>query len=192
MGYSILTVIYIFKNRKVKIENHLLVNEILIAVLFIIAGILFPFIYQFHSPTLSEVSLNFLWLFTSTFLIMEMGVLVIILLYNGIISRRNPEIMAERDYAKYCEEINKKWKDDLKGELGRKFLHLFTCCIIFFLWTLSLILNDLGILTQIGLDIYSFAYWLIITIGFGFVIMFQIGDLTRLNKFYFLPKWSKR
>ena len=192
IGYSILTFIYIFKNKKVKIEDHLFTNEILIALLFLVAGILFPFIYQFHSPTLSHASLNFLWLFTSTFLIIEMSGWVVMLLYNGIISKRNPEIMAERDYAKYCEDFNKNWKDDLKSEFGRKFLHLFTACLIFFFWTLSLILNDLGILTLLGLDTYSFAYWLIITIGFGFVIMFQIGDLTRLNLFYFLPKWSKK
>ena len=47
IGYSILTLIYIFKNKKVKIENHLFTNEILIALLFLIAGVLFPFMYHF-------------------------------------------------------------------------------------------------------------------------------------------------
>jgi hypothetical protein len=192
IGYSFLTFFYIFKNRKVKIENHLFTNEILIAVLFFNAGILFPFIYEFHSPSLSQESLNFLWLFTSTLVIFEMGIWVIMLLYNGIISKKNPEIMAERDYKKYCQEFDKNWEDNLKSELGRKFLHLFTCFIIFSFFTLGLVLDDLGILAQIGLDTYSFAYWLITTVGFGFVIMFQIGDLARLNKFYMLPKWSKR
>ncbi len=192
IGYSILTIIYIIKNRKIKREKQLLANEIAIALLFLIAGVLFPFMYQFHSPNLSQNSLNYLWLFTSTFFIVEMGIWVIMLLYNGIISKRNPEIMAERDYKKYCEEFDKNWVDDLKSELGRKFLHLFTCFVIFFFWTLGLILDDLGLLTQWGLDNYSFSYWLIITVGFGFVTMFQIGDLTRLNKFYMLPKWSKK
>ncbi|MHA1931148.1 MAG: phosphatidate cytidylyltransferase [Promethearchaeota archaeon] len=192
IGYSILTLIYIFKNLKVKIENHLLINEILIAVLFFVSGILFPLLYKFHSPTLNQGTLNFLWISTSTIFVIEMGIWVIMLLYNGYISKKNPEIMEERDYTKYCEELFKNWKDDLKSEIGRKFLHLFTCFIIFFFWTLGLILDDLGILTQLGLDNYSFAYWLIITVGLGFVIMFQIGDLTRLSKFYMLPKWSKR
>ena len=192
IGYSILTLIYIFNNRKIKIENHLFINEILIALLFLIAGVLFPFMYQFHSPALSQNSLNYLWLFSSTFFIVEMGIWVIMLLYNGYISKINPEIMAERDYRKFCEEFDKNWNDDLKSEFGRKFLHLFTCFVIFFFWTLGLVLDDLGILVQWGLDNYSFSYWLIITVGFGFVIMFQIGDLARLNKFYLLPKWSKR
>jgi len=192
IGYSILTLTYTIKNSKIKIENNIFTNEILIALLFLIAGVLFPFIYQFHSPNLKQNSLNFLWLFTSTFFVIEMGLWVIMLLYNGVISKRNPEIMAERDYKKYCEELNKNFVDDLKSEAGRKILHLFTCFVIFFFWTLGLILEDLGILTQWDLDNYSFSYWLVITIGLGFVIMFQIGDLTRLNKFYMLPKWSKK
>ena len=40
--------------------------------------------------------------------------------------------------------------------------------------------------------VQRFSYWLIITVGFGFVIMFQVADLTRLNKFYMLPNWAKR
>ncbi|MFX1376696.1 MAG: hypothetical protein ACFFA0_12880 [Promethearchaeota archaeon] len=141
---------------------------------------------------MSQKSLNNLWLFTSTFFIVEMGIWAIMLLYNGIISKKNPEIMAERDYTKYCEEFNKNWVDDLKSEFGRKFLHLFTSFVIFFFWTLGLILDDLGKLDQWGLNNYSFSYWLIITIGYGFIIMFQTGDLARLNKFYMLPKWSKK
>ncbi|MHA1913455.1 MAG: hypothetical protein ACW986_09175 [Promethearchaeota archaeon] len=180
------------KNLKTKIEMHLLANEILIALLFLVAGVLFPFLYSFYSPGLSQSSLNYLWLFTSAFFIIEMIIWIGMLLYNGVISKGNPEIMAERDYGKYCENWDKNFVDDLKSEIGRKFLHLFTCFVIFFFWTLGLILDDIGILSQWGLDNYSFSYWLIITVGLGFVIMFQIGDLTRLSKFYMLPKWSKK
>ncbi len=192
VGYSIVTFIYILKNRKTKIENRLFTNEILIAILFLVAGISFPFMYQFHSSTISQVSLNFLWSFTAIFCIIELVIWAVMLSYNGFVAKRNPEIMAERDYNKYCEEINKNFVDDFKNEWTRKFLHLFTCFVIFFFWTLGLILDDTGILPLWGLDNYSFSYWLIITIGYGFVIMFQIGDLTRLNKFYMLPKWAKK
>jgi len=192
IGYSILTLTYTIKNRKIKLKNNIFTNEILIAMLFLLAGVLFPFIIQFHSPNLTQSSLSYMWLLTSTIFIVEMGIWVIMLLYNGIAAIRNPEIIAERDYNKYCENINKGFVDDLKSEAGRKILHLFTCFVIFFFWTLGLILEDLGILTRWDLDNYSFSYWLITTVGFGFVIMFQIGDLARLNKFYSLPKWSKR
>ncbi|MDX1797925.1 MAG: hypothetical protein R3255_04695 [Candidatus Lokiarchaeia archaeon] len=192
IGYSVLTLIYTLKNIKIKIENQIFTNEILIALLFLIAGILFPFMYQSHSPSLSQSSLNFLWATTSIFFIIEMVVWSFILIYNAIISKKNPEIMAERDYEKFCEEFNKNWVDDIKSELGRKFLHLFTFLVIFIFWTLGTILNALGILADWGLDNYSFSYWLIITIGYGFVFMFQVADLTRLNRYYMLPNWARK
>lgn len=191
IGYFVLTLAYTIKRRKRKIENKLFANEILIALLFLMAGVLFPFIYQYHSPNMSQYSLDFLWLFTSVFFLIEMGIWALTLIYNTAISKRNPEIMAERDYNKFCNEFNKNWTDDLKSELGRKFLHLFTCFVIFFFWTLGTILNDLGILILWGLNNYSFSYWLTITVGFGFVIMFQVADLARLNVFYSLPNWAK-
>ena len=191
-GYTIITFIYVIRNKKEKIKNHLFINELLIVALLLIAGILFPFMFQFHSPDLSPESLNFMWFVTSTIFLVEIGIIFTILIYNTIISKRNPEIMEERDYSKYIEEFNKNWVDDLKSELGRKFLHLFTTFIIFFFWTLGVIFEDLGILNDLGLENYSFSYWLIITVGFGFVIMFQIADLARLNRFYMIPNWARR
>ncbi|MFX1569737.1 MAG: hypothetical protein ACFFCV_15365 [Promethearchaeota archaeon] len=73
------------------------------------------------------------------------------------------------------------------GEETSAFVHIF--CNFFF-WTIGTILNELGVLTQWGLDNYSFSYWLIVTVGLGFVIMFQVADLARLNRFYLLPKWA--
>lgn len=192
VAYSFLSLIYTLKNRDLKKKNNVLINEILIALLFLVAGVLFPFIYRFQSPNLSQDSLNFMWLFTSTIFMVEMGIWTIMLLYNGRIAKNDPDIMAERDYNKYCEEINKHFVDDLRAEATRKVLHIFTCFVIFFFWSIGLILDDIGLLPKWGLDNYSFSYWLIITIGFGFVIMFQIGDLTRLNRFYMLPNWSKK
>jgi dolichol kinase len=190
--YFVLTLLYTFKNKKIKIENKIFTNEILIALLFLTAGILFPFMYQYHSPDLTQNSLNFLWFATSTFFVIEMGIWAITLTYNFVISKKNPEIIAERNYTKFCEEFNKNWVDDLRSELGRKLLHLFTCAVIFIFWTIGTILESLGILSIWGLDNYSFSFWLIITVGYGFVFMFQIADLTRLNRFYMLPKWAKK
>ena len=101
IGYSVLTFIYVIKNRTEKIKNHLLLNEIMIAVLFLTAGLLFPFMLQYHSPYLPLESLSFLWFLTSLIFLIEMSVWITTLLYNGIISKRNPEIMADRDYNNY-------------------------------------------------------------------------------------------
>ncbi|NVM16462.1 MAG: hypothetical protein HWN80_02010 [Candidatus Lokiarchaeota archaeon] len=191
IGYSVLTFIYVLKNRTNKIKNDLFLNEILIATLFLMAGFLFPFMLQSNSPHLPLDSLNFLWGLTSLIFLIEMCILIATLLYNTIVSKRNPEIMAKRDYNDYSTMVKNRWVDDFKSEFGRKFLHLFTTFVILFFWSLGTVLDNLGILNQWNLDNYSFSHWLIITIGFGFVIMFQVADLARLNKFYMLPNWAK-
>lgn len=192
LGYSITTLIYIISNWKDKVKKGLIANELAIVILFGLAGILFPYIFFFHSVSMPLETLNFLWSLTSIIFLIELGILFVILIYNSIISKRNPQIMAEREYSRYCEEFNRHWNDDLKSERGRKILHLFTCCIIFIFWSLGTILDFFGILDGIYLDNYSFSYLLIIITGFGFIFMFQIADLARLNKFYMLPNWARK
>jgi phytol kinase len=126
------------------------------------------------------------------FLLIEMGIWLIYIIYNAVISIRNPKIMAERDYKSFCEEFCKNWVFEFKSDVGRKLLHLLAVVIILFFWTLGTILDKVGVLARFGLDNYSFSFWLIITIGYGFCAMFMIADLTRLNKFYMLPKWAKK
>ena len=192
IGYSIATLIYITLNWKEKIKEGLVANEITIAMLFLISGILFPFMYQFHQTSIPLETLNFLWLSTSIIFLFEMGIWFTTLIYNTIISKKHPNVMAERDYEKYCEDFNKNWTDDLKSEVSRKMLHLFTCSVIFLCWSLGTILDSFNILINFDLNNYSFSYWLIVTIGFTFVFMFQIADLARLNKFYMLPNWARK
>ncbi|MFW9824477.1 MAG: diacylglycerol/polyprenol kinase family protein [Candidatus Thorarchaeota archaeon] len=192
IGYAVLTFAYVIKNRKDKIKNQLFLNEIVVVILFFIAGILYPFMLQHNSPHLTSDSLNSLWFLTSLIFLIEMGVWITTIMYNAVISKKNPSVMAERNYEDYCAKVKNRWVDDFKSEFGRKFLHLFTTFVILFFWSLGTILDDIGFLSQLKLDNYSFSHWLIVTIGLGFVMMFQIADLVRLNKFYMLPKWAKR
>ena len=115
----------------------------------------------------------------------------LMLSYNAVMSKRDPNLMKSRDYEDFKKKLIDNWSDNIKDEFGRKILHLFTCSVVFIFWIIGMILNQLGILKVIGLDIYTFSYWWIITIGFAFVYMFQIADLARLNYFYILPKWAK-
>jgi len=191
-GYAFFTFLYIIRNRKEKVQKHLFVNEMLIFLLFLNAGIMYPFLYQFNSPQLPQNTLNSLWFLSSLTFLIEMSVWAITLTYNSVLSKKNPEIMDKRDYKKYCNKFIENWTDDLKSEFGRKMLHLFTSSVIFFFWTIGSLLESIGILEPFGLDIYSFSYWWIITIGFAFVFMFQVADLARLTRFYMLPKWAKK
>ena len=93
IGYSIITLIYTLSNWKEKVKKGLIANEIAIVLLFLTAGILFPFMYQFHSTSISLETLNFLWFSSSIIFSIEIGIWGIILTYNTVISKRNPDIM---------------------------------------------------------------------------------------------------
>ena len=191
IGFSIATLVYTLKNRESKIKNHNFINEILITILLFNAGILFPFMYQFHTPEIPYERLNTLWFLSSVLFIIEMIVWILILTFNAIKSLKNPDILNKRDYNSYKSNIINNWSDNIKDEFGRKILHLFTCSVVFIFWIIGMILNQLGLLNVLQLDIYNFSFWWIVTIGYGFVFMFQIADLARLNYFYTLPKWAK-
>ncbi len=192
IGYSIITFIYLIQHRKEKIQKKLFLNELMLVLLFFISGVIFPFMFQYHSNSLSIHTLNFLWATSSFIFIIEMIVWGFVLRYNSNLSKKNPEIMAERDYYDYVQKVYDNWDESVKSEFGRKILHLFTCSVIFILWTLGTILENSGFLSQFGLNNYSFSHWLIVTIGFAFVFMFQIADLARLNKYYMLPNWARK
>ena len=191
IGYSIVTIIYTLSNRREKIEKRIFINEMLVGILFLNTGITFPFLYQIHSPGLSLSTLNTLWTLTSIIFVLELIVWTGEFVYNAIISKKDPELMAARDYEKYRNLVIENWVDDLKGEFGRKILHVFTVAVIFVFWTIGTILDSIGFLDSVGLDNYSFSYWWIITVGLAFVIMFAIADLVRLNKSYMLPNWAR-
>lgn len=191
LAFSIATLVYTLKNWKFKISNHSFINELLISILFFNAGALYPFMYQFHSPNITISTLNMLWLYSSIIFIIEMVIWFLMLSYNAVMSKRDSNLMKSRDYEDFKKKLINNWSDTIKDEFGRKILHLFTCSVVFIFWIIGMILDQLGILKVIGLDIYTFSYWWIITIGFAFVYMFQIADLARLNYFYTLPKWAK-
>jgi len=191
VGFSVATFINTLINRKEKIKKKILINEMILVILLLNVGISFPFLYQSHSPGLSLNTLNILWAFTSFIFVLELIIWIGEFVYNAIISKKDPELMAARDYDKYRSLVMQTWVNDLKGEFGRKILHLFTVAVIFIFWSIGTILDTSGFLSSVGLDNYSFSYWWIITVGLAFVIMFTIADLVRLNKAYMLPNWAR-
>jgi dolichol kinase len=180
--------IYTIKNRKEKREKHNFNNEMLVGILFVMAGLLFPFMYISHS-ILPEGTLNFLWASTSIILTLEACTLSYILFGNMYKAKKHPE--RKFDYEKFCTEFRANWEYSFKKDVERKFLHLLPVGVIFFVWTLGMILDAFGVLAPMGLDVYSFAFWLIITVGYAFCVMFMFADLARLNRPDMLPDWAK-
>ncbi|MGV9205432.1 MAG: hypothetical protein ACOC44_15590, partial [Promethearchaeia archaeon] len=164
---GLVVLIYTLRNRNEKRENHLFANELLVGILFILSGILFPWCYQNHSQNLPSSTLNFLWFSTSVLLIIEVVIWTTVLMINNEKCKKNRDLMKERNYKKFSEHFLNNWEYDFKKDVERKFLHLLPVFVIFFFWTLGMILDSFGVLSIWGLDTYSFAFWLIITVGYA-------------------------
>jgi dolichol kinase len=183
--------IYTLQNKEEKREENLFTNELLVGLLFVLSGILFPWTFQSHSQTLPPATLNFLWFSTSLLLTIEVLVWSTVLMINNIKSKKDKKLMEERNYKNFSKHFLENWEYDFKKDVERKFLHLLPVFVILFFWTLGMVLDSLNILAIWGLDIYSFAFWLIITVGFGFCVMFLMADLARLNRYHWLPDWAR-
>ncbi len=190
ISLSVAIFYFTIKNRQEKREKHNFINEMLVGFLFLLSGLIFPFLFQSHSENLPQSSLDFLWLTTSIILFIETLVWSSLLGWNSIKSKRHPEYKESRNYDEFCEKFRSEWKYNFKKDVERKFLHLLPVVVIFVFWTLGMILEGVGVLALWGLDTYSFALWLIVTVGFGFCVMFVFADLARLNAFHVIPEWA--
>ncbi len=192
LGYGTIQLIFTLQNHKEKRQKNFFINELILCFLFFMAGFLFPLMYQSHNPSLDPNVLNFLWATTSIFILIEEFVLGSIVIYDILVCKKNPSLKIERGHENFKKNFIQNWNYDFRKDIERKFFHLVPVIVIFLLWTLGNILDANGVLAQWNIDIYSFSYWLIVTIGFGFVLMFTIADVLKLKKSYLLPKWAIR
>ncbi len=192
LGHGIIFMIFTLKNHKQKRQKKIFTNELIVAILFFAAGLLFPFMYQSHNPTLDPNILNFLWLTSSILILIEEIVWTLVITHEFLVCKKNPSLKIERDYENFKKFFTQNWNYDFRKDIERKIIHVIPIGVIFIIWTIGNILDIFGVLTQWNIDVYSYCYWIIITIGFGFVLMVAIADILKLNKTYLLPNWAVR
>jgi len=192
LGHGIILMIFTLKNHKQKRDKKLFTNELIVATLFFAAGLLFPFLYQSHNPTLDPNILNFLWLTSSILILMGEIVWTLVITHEFLVCKKNPSLKIEKNHENFKKYFTQNWNYDFRKDIERKIIHIIPIGVIFIIWTIGNILGIFGVLTQWNIDIYSFCYWIIITIGFGFVLMVAIGDILKINKTYLLPNWAVR
>lgn len=192
IGHAIVFLIYTLKNHKQKRQKKIFTNELIVSMLFFAAGLLSPFMYQSHNPTLDPNILNFLWLTSSIFIIIEEILWFFVIFYVFIVCKKNPSLKIEKNHENFKKYFTQNWNYDFRKDIERKIIHIIPIGVIFLIWTIGNILNLFGVLTQWNIDVYSYCYWIIITIGFGFVLMVAIADILKLNKTYLLPNWAVR
>ncbi|MFX1277133.1 MAG: hypothetical protein ACFFAH_07255 [Promethearchaeota archaeon] len=180
-------------------EEHNIINSYITFVLWIIAGLLFPFIYFTDNSRI-----RFFQAFSTFFIcIFTPGILFLILFYQYRIVKKNPEIKKRRNFSIFKEEFNQKKNEyqnikisKFKKDIHRKALHLFPASIIIILWVFAVYIWDgLWNADQIwGINGVNFGKFLIITAGYSGVLVFAALDYVRLsyifenrNIFHLLP-----
>jgi dolichol kinase len=190
---------YAIKLKKKYPEEHNIINSYISFVLWIIAGLLYPFIYLTDNSRIrwfQALSTFFICIFTP-------GILFLILYYQYRVVKKNPEIKKRRSFSFFRKEFNQKTNEGqdvkiskFKKDLYRKALHLFPASVIIILWIFAVYIWD-GIWNADliwGISGENFGKFLIITAGYSGILAFAVLDYVRLshifknhNIFHLLP-----
>ncbi len=180
--------------------EHNLGNSILTVLLWITAGILYPFYFHLNSPEVyffKFLSVFFICIFTPCMIFMTLGYQ-----YFHVI-RQDADIKQKRNINRCLEqfELQTKRKGNtsphyLKNDIYRKTLHIFPAAVILLLWVFAVYIWEGMWHADLfwGISGRQFGTFLIITAGYSGVLVFAALDYVRLsyiferrNLFHFLP-----
>lgn len=178
---------YAIKLRKNYPKEHDFQNSILTVILWIIAGLIYPFFFWSNQG-------NFMWyLALSTFLICIFTPSLIFLIFfyqYRFVLRNNPDLQLERNIETFINSFDEKQDRikggrscDLKTDLHRKGLHLIPAGIVVLVWIFAVYVwegmwkvNDIW-----GISGVYFGKFLILTAGYSGILIFGALDLVRLS-----------
>lgn len=191
---------YAIKLNKKFPKEHNLNNSILLFILWIIAGLLYPLFY-------STDNANIRWFQTlSTIIICVITpfIIFLILTYQYVfVIKKNPDIKDKRNLNTFLKDFNgfkaemsdtKTYK--LNTDLHRKALHLLPAVAIIILWVFAIyVWEGLWKANRIwGISGQDFGRFLILTVGLSGIFIFVALDYIRLsyifekrNLYHFLP-----
>lgn len=182
--------IYAIKLKKKFPQEHIIINSIIISILWILAGLLYPFIY----PTDNSRIQWFQALSTLFICIITPGIIFLILYYQHRVIKRNPEVKNTRDFDFFLQNYEQKRLDEQKSkfktDIYRKALHLFPAAVIILLWIFAVYIwaHMWNANKMWGIDGENFGRFLIITAGFSGILVFATLDYVRLS--YIFEKHS--
>jgi len=175
--------IYAIKLKKNFPEEHNIINSIIISILWIGAGLLYPFIYSTDNSIIQwfqVLSTFFICIFTQ-------GIIFFIFYYHFRLIKKSPELKNKRDFnvflKNYDQMIIDEQESKFKTDIYRKALHLFPAAVIILLWVFSVyIWSQIWNVDRIwGIDGENFGRFLIITAGFSGILVFAALDYVRLS-----------
>ncbi|MFX1257482.1 MAG: hypothetical protein ACFFAN_06470 [Promethearchaeota archaeon] len=180
---------YAIKLKKKFPKEHNIKNSVLIFILWIVAGLLYPFFYSTDNSNIKFfqiLSTFFICIFTP-FLIF------LILFYQYRKIKKQPEVKKQKCFTNFFKEFKEKSggitdikTHSLKTDIHRKSFHTFPASLIIFLWLFAIYIWD-GIWNSDkiwGISGQDFGVFLIITAGYSGILIFACLDYIRLSCIY--------
>jgi len=181
-------------------EKHNLLNSIIVFILWIVAGVVYPFYYTRnteHIRWFQDLSMQIICIYAPLLIIS-------ILLYQYIIIKDNKDIKEQRNIEIFKQKMQELYneKRDRKNyplitDIHRKAFHLIPVIAIIGLWFFAILVWDNIWNADLfwGINGKEYAIFLILTVGYTGIIIFAALDFVRLsyifenkNIYHLMPK----
>ncbi|TXT64335.1 MAG: conserved membrane protein of unknown function [Promethearchaeota archaeon] len=168
-------------------EDHSIKNSIITGILWMIAGLLYPFYFSFEGSEIlffKILSVFFICIFTPLLIlaIISYQYLFSVKKKDKIRKQKNINQLLE-DFEKNSQLANEEHSYSLKRDIYRKTLHLFPAGVIILMWVFSVYVWD-GMWNADkfwGINGEEFGKFLIITAGYSGILIFAALDYLRLS-----------
>ncbi|MFX1326897.1 MAG: hypothetical protein ACFE91_01975 [Promethearchaeota archaeon] len=178
---------YAFRLKKKFPQDHNFINSLLIVLLWIIAGVLYPLFFirdTSQARWFQGLALQIICIYAP--------LLIFVILYYQyqFVLKKNPNLKGQRTIKKFVDQfplmdiknINNR-KNALKTDFHRKAFHLLPAVVIIFLWIFAVYIWDNLWNADIfwGISGKEYGIFLILTVGYTGIIIFAALDYVRLS-----------
>ena len=164
-------------------------NELLYGVLYYIFGFASPYLFASDHLTFGLENTLFMYLFLG-FIGLDAFWWIGNFLPNIIYCKQHPEEIQKRSFSEFAEKLENNHSETLKRDVSRKLLHVILMVLVIGLYLYA---RANQVLIQNTWENYwAFCKFCYTFIAFAFCNMFTLADMTRVNKFHWLPQWARK
>ncbi|MBD3187334.1 hypothetical protein GF325_10925 [Candidatus Bathyarchaeota archaeon] len=167
-------------------------NGVLLVVAFLISTILTPFILKGTGAT--NAGENFLFSIGSLFFTGILVIILVLVIRNYMICRKQPDLKEERDYEQFLKEI--EVMDDGYRDWSRKVLHVVIAVVPLIIHVavnaVDQFFKENDLFQDLGITGPSAARGINLLVFWGFSYMITLQDLFRFHAFHCIPGWGVR
>ncbi len=167
-------------------------DGLFLACAYLVSAIVTPLILTGAGTT--DAGQDFLFFIGSLFFGSVLGILLVIVGRNFLISKKNPSSKKDLTYDQFLREL--PTGDDTRRDYSRKILHIVISVSPIIMYAIAYsadaYFKSINILQEYGVSGLGAGRGVNILIYWGFSYMISMQDLYRFNAFYCLPGWGRR